>query len=72
MDSMPVGHALHIVKSAGGGQVQRMGLKRRRAKTEPFASPVASVSLQTWVAFRVSQGQTAKEAELEWRGAQQF
>ena len=72
MVSMPVGHALHTVQSAGGGQVQRMGLKRRRAKTDPFSAQVASVSLQTWVAFRVSQGQTAKEAELEWRGAQQF
>ena len=72
MVSMPVGHALHTVQSAGGGQVQRMGLKRRRAKTDPFSAQVASVSLQTWVAFRVSQGQTAKEAELEWRGARQF
>ena len=71
--SAAVGPALHAVTSAGSGQVQCMSLKRRRAasKAGTFASRITSVSLQTWVDFRESQGKSADEAVLEWRGAQQ-
>ena len=62
--------ALKSAITANNSQIQCMGVKRRRSSgVASFASRITSVSLQTWVDFRESQGASADLAVAEWRGA---